>query len=89
VNSTVGALQVNMACTWDTFQNADEEHSNYFGSRLGKGNVHNAEGRKLIEFVERNNFEILNVEYGADTKGDYTSCWVGKSVIVVCQYLTV
>lgn len=89
MNSTVGALQINLACTWDTFKNADEEHSNYFGSRLGKGNVRNAEGRKLIEFVERHNFEILNGEYGTDTKDDYTICWVGKSVIVVCQYLTV
>jgi len=51
--------------------------------------VRNAEGRKLIEFGERNNLEILNGEYGADTKGDYTFCWVGKSVMVVCQYLTV
>jgi hypothetical protein len=55
-SSPVGALPVNLACTWDTFQNVDEEHSNYFGSRLSKGNVRNAEGRKSIEFGERNNF---------------------------------
>jgi hypothetical protein len=47
VNIPVGALQVNLACTWDTFQNAVEEHINYFGSRLGKENVRKAEGRKL------------------------------------------
>jgi hypothetical protein len=46
-NWSVGALQVNLACTWDTFQNVDEEHNNYFGSRLGKDDVRNAEGRKL------------------------------------------
>jgi len=46
-NWSVGALQVNLAFTWDTFQNADEEHNDYFGSRLGKDNVRNAEGRKL------------------------------------------
>jgi len=43
----------------------------------------------LIEFGERNNFETLNGEYGAVTKSDYTFCWVGESVVVVCQYLTV
>jgi hypothetical protein len=83
VNSLVGPLQVNLACTWDTFQNADEEHSNYFGSRLSKDNVHNAEGRKLIGFGERNNFEVLNEEYGADTKGGYIFCWVGYCCVSV------
>jgi hypothetical protein len=47
VNIPVGALQVNLACTLDIFQNADEKDSNYFGSRLGKDNVRNAERRKL------------------------------------------
>lgn len=54
MNSPVGAVPVNLSFTWDTFQNVDEEHSNYFGSRLSKDNVRNTEGRNLIEFDERN-----------------------------------
>jgi hypothetical protein len=44
--------------------------------------VCNAEGRKLIEFCERNVFEILNGKYGEDTKGEFTFVsQIDKSVV--------
>jgi hypothetical protein len=39
---------------------------------LRTGKKYNTEGRKLHEFCERNNFEILDGEYGADMKCDYS-----------------
>ena len=61
MNSSVEALQVNLACTWGTFQNADKEHSNYFGSRLGKDNVRNAEGRNFYRYTVH--FENVKVPF--------------------------
>jgi hypothetical protein len=59
VNSPVGALQVNLPHSWDTFENAAKEFNNPFGSRLNRDIVYSTEGKKLTEFYERNIFEIL------------------------------
>jgi hypothetical protein len=52
------------------------------GNRLSKDIVCNTEGNKLIEFLKRNIFEIVNRKYGPDTRGKHAFInQVGKSVI--------
>jgi hypothetical protein len=52
-----------------------------FGKRVSKFFTCNAEGRKLIEFYERNRLEMLHGKYGEDTKGENTFVnQLGKSV---------
>jgi exonuclease III len=81
MNSRVRTLQVNLPHRWDTLENVDKEFNTY-GSRLSKDVTCNTKGKKLIEFFERNTFEILNGKYGADTNGEYTFInQAGKSVI--------
>jgi hypothetical protein len=55
MNCRVGEMQVNVSHIWDTCENADKEFKNPYGSRLSKDIVCNTEGKKLIEFHERNN----------------------------------
>jgi hypothetical protein len=43
-----------------------------FGKRVSKDVTCNTEGRKVIEFCQRNILEMLNGKYREDTKREYT-----------------
>jgi hypothetical protein len=74
--------QINLPHTWDCFDEIDKDSDSQFGYRVSKDFTCNAEGRKLIEFCERNMLEMLNGKYGEDTKGKYTFVnQLGKSFI--------
>jgi hypothetical protein len=72
MNIRVGIMQINLPHTWDCFLEIDKDNNNQFGKRVSKDFTCNTEGRKLIEFCERNRLEMLNGKYGDDTKGEYT-----------------
>jgi hypothetical protein len=72
---------VDLPHSWDGLENVNKEFNSY-GRRASKDSTCNVEGRQLIEFCERNTFDILNGKYGADTKGEFTFIsQAGKSVI--------
>jgi hypothetical protein len=71
MNCRIGMLQVALPHRWDALENVGKEFNTY-GSRVSKDSICNIEGRQLIEFCERNTFDILNWKYGADSKGEFT-----------------
>jgi hypothetical protein len=74
-------LQVDLPHSWDTLENVSKEFNTY-ESRVSRDSMCNTEGRQLIEFCERNTFDILNGKYGADSRGEFTFIsQAGKSVI--------
>jgi hypothetical protein len=53
-----------------------------YNSRSSKDKRCNLEGKKLIDFCERQAFHILNSKYGSDMVGDFTFInQLGRSVI--------
>jgi exonuclease III len=70
MNCHIGMLQVDLP-HWDALENVGKEFNTY-GSRVNKDSICNIEGRQLIEFCERNTFDILNGKYGVDSKGKFT-----------------
>jgi hypothetical protein len=81
LNCRIGVAQVYLPNSWDGLEYVNKEFNPY-GRRTSKDNICNGEGRKLIEFCERNTFDILNWKYGADSKGEFTFIsQAGKSVI--------
>jgi hypothetical protein len=60
----MGLLQVNLPHFRDSFEDADKDGDNRFGSLPSEDNLCNSEGYKLTEFCERNTFDILNGKYG-------------------------
>jgi hypothetical protein len=81
LNCRVGGAQVDLPHSWDGPENVNKEFNSY-GKRVSKDNICNGEGRQLIEFCERNTFDILNGKYGADIKGEFTFIsQTGKSAI--------
>jgi hypothetical protein len=81
LNCRIGVAQVDLPHSWDGLENVNKEFNSY-GRRASKDSTCNVEGRHLIEFCERNTFDILNVKYGADTKGEFIFIsQVGKTVI--------
>jgi hypothetical protein len=71
MNSRIGIMKINLLNTRDCFDEIDKDNDNQFGKRVSKDFACNAEGRKLIEFCERNRFGMLNGKYGEDTKSEY------------------
>jgi hypothetical protein len=81
MNCRIGLLQADLPHSWDALENVGKEFNTY-GSRVSKDSTCNIEGRQLIEFCERNNLDILNGKYRADSKGEFTfMSQAGKSVI--------
>jgi hypothetical protein len=72
MNSRIGTMQINLPHVWDCFEEINKDTEYWLGNRVSKDLVCNAEGRKFIEFCERNMFAILNGKYGEDTKGEST-----------------
>jgi hypothetical protein len=71
-NSRTGTKQVDLPHIFDTVDIWDNSSHNWYRSRKSKDTVCNAEGRKLIDFCEKNGFEILNGKYISDTGGEFT-----------------
>jgi hypothetical protein len=71
MNCRIGMLQVGLPHSWDGLENVSKEFNSY-GSRASKDSTCNVEVRRLIEFCERNTFDILSGKYGADTMGEFT-----------------
>jgi hypothetical protein len=81
MNSQVGIIKINLPHIWDCFDETDKDNDDQSGNKVSKYFKCNAEGRKVIEFCERNMLEILNGKYGEDTKGEHTFVYqLGKSV---------
>jgi hypothetical protein len=78
-NPNYTMLQVDLPHSWDVLENVSKEFNTY-GSRVSKDSICNIEGRQLIEFCERNTFDILNWKYGADSKGEFTFKTFSRSV---------
>jgi hypothetical protein len=71
MNNWVGIMLVNLPHFWDSFEDTDKEWDNQFESQSSKDKVCNSEGKKLIEFCERNAFGVLNGKYGSDTTENF------------------
>jgi hypothetical protein len=54
MNSRVGIMHIKLTHMWGCFGEADEDYYSQFGNRVSKDIMCNVEGRKLIEFFERN-----------------------------------
>jgi exonuclease III len=81
-NSRIGTKQVDLPHLFDIIDNWDNSSHNWYGSRKSKDTVCNTEGRKLIDFCEKNGLEILNGKYGSDAGGEFTFVnQLGSSVI--------
>jgi hypothetical protein len=53
-----------------------------YNSRSSKDKCCNLEGKKLIDFCERQAFHILNGKYGSDAVGEFTFInQLGRSVV--------
>jgi hypothetical protein len=75
-------MQICLPHTKDCFGEVDKDYDNQFDSIVSKDNVCKVEGRKHIEFYERNILEMLREEYVMGTKGEYAFVnQLGKSII--------
>jgi hypothetical protein len=82
MNSRIGNKQVNLPLTWDPNCEAEKMDYGLYNSRSSKDKCCNLEGKKLINFCERQAFHILNGKYGCDTVGEFTFInQLGRSVI--------
>jgi hypothetical protein len=69
MNSKTGDKQVSLPHTWDPYCEAEKIDYDLYNSRSSKDKCCNLEGKKLMDFCERQNFHILNGKYGSDTVG--------------------